>query len=78
MILMGMTGMTYGLFLSTRVNDESEGVQASLGTFFPVLLLSGVMWPVEGIPHAIQWVSYIFPTMWGASAMRSVCVTAGD
>lgn len=49
MLLMGVTGMTYGLFLSSRVEDETEAVQASLGSFYPILFLSGVMWPIQGL-----------------------------
>ena len=89
MLIMGLTGMTYGMMLSTRVRDENEAIQAAMGTFFPVLLLSGVMWPIEGelnsaccglmiietmsgIPVPLVWLSYIFPTTWGAACMRSI------
>ncbi len=38
--LLGATGMTYGLFLSTRVRDETEAIQAALGTFFLILAVT--------------------------------------
>ncbi len=74
MVLMGMTGMMYGLYLSTLVEDETQAIQAALGSFFPVLLLSGVIWPIEGIPIGLRYISYILPTTWAADAMRSILV----
>jgi hypothetical protein len=47
-VSLAMAGMLYGLFLSSICNDENECVQYSTGSFFPVMLLSGILWPVEG------------------------------
>ena len=51
-----MAGMLYGLFLSSICADEQECVQYSTGSFFPVMLLSGILWPVEGIPGFLRYV----------------------
>jgi hypothetical protein len=47
-VLLGLAGSMYGLFLSSICSDEQECVQYSTGSFFPVMLLSGILWPVEG------------------------------
>ena len=41
--------MSLGLFLSTVVNNETEGVMLALSTFFPSLLLSGILWPPQAV-----------------------------
>ena len=65
---MGTTGMTYGLFLSTRVHDETEAVQSALGSFFPILLLSGVLWPVEGTVLFRNNAHFHFPLRYSSPA----------
>lgn len=37
-----------------------------------MLLLSGVLWPLEGIPIGLRYVAYALPTTWAAEAMRSI------
>lgn len=41
---------------------------------FTVLLLSGILWPVEALPEWIQPVSYALPTTWTAEAFRSIMI----
>jgi len=44
--------MMYGLTIASNVESEQGAMQLALGTFFPVLLLSGVIWPNQGNAHA--------------------------
>eukprot|EP00697_Spironema_sp_BW2_P000933 gnl/Spiro4/11279_TR5943_c0_g1_i1.p1 gnl/Spiro4/11279_TR5943_c0_g1~~gnl/Spiro4/11279_TR5943_c0_g1_i1.p1 ORF type:complete len:694 (+),score=139.84 gnl/Spiro4/11279_TR5943_c0_g1_i1:39-2120(+) len=71
-VVLGMTGMLYGLVISSVCNNEQEALQLSLGSFFPTLLLSGIIWPVEAIPAYLRWFSVAMPTTWAANAMRSI------
>ena len=71
-ILLGLAGMLFGLTISAVVNREQEAIQVALGSLFPVLLLSGVLWPIESVPNGLRYVSYALPTTWGAATMRSV------
>ena len=32
----------------------------------------GVMWPLEGMPLALRYISYVLPTTYAAEAMRSI------
>ena len=74
MTLMGFLGMTYGMFISTVTDDKIGAIQLALGTFFPVMLLSGVLWPVEGIPVPVIYLSNILPTTWGGNVVRCILV----
>ena len=65
-----MTGMAYGMVLSTRAKDANAALQGALGSFLPLILLSGalvvtasnswmmccagVIWPVEAMPTWLQ------------------------
>eukprot|EP00455_Lapot_gusevi_P020078 TRINITY_DN2134_c0_g1_i1.p1 TRINITY_DN2134_c0_g1~~TRINITY_DN2134_c0_g1_i1.p1 ORF type:complete len:198 (-),score=34.23 TRINITY_DN2134_c0_g1_i1:99-692(-) len=71
-MLLGMSGMLYGLVISAICNKEQEAIQMSLGSFFPVMLLSGIIWPVEAIPTGLRYISMGLPTTWAANAMRSI------
>ena len=70
--LLGLVGMLYGLFISTVSPEEAHAMQMALGSFFPVLLLSGVIWPLEAIPTGLNYISMMLPTTWAAEAMRSL------
>lgn len=37
-------------------NDENTALMMALGIFYPLLLLSGIVWPIQGIPTALRWV----------------------
>ena len=43
-----------GLMLSVCVDKEMTAMMASLGIFYPILLLSGIVWPVQGMPEFLQ------------------------
>lgn len=69
---LGLAGMMLGLTISASTEDEQKATQLALGTFFPTLLLSGVIWPLQGMPLPLRYVSYCLPTTWAADAMRSI------
>jgi ABC-type multidrug transport system permease subunit len=52
--------------------EETGAIQISIGSFFPMLLLSGILWPLESIPTGLRYFAYILPTTWSAEAMRSL------
>jgi len=76
--LVGLTGMMYGLVISSFCEEESSAMQLATGSFFPALLLSGVIWPLEAIPKGISYISYALPTTWAAEAIRSVMTRGGS
>jgi ABC-type multidrug transport system permease subunit len=75
--MLGMSGMLYGLVISTISPEETHAMQFSLGSFFPVLLLSGVIWPLEAVPQGLRYVSLALPTTWAAGVCVSlvICIT---
>ena len=37
-----------GFLLSTLFKEESTAMQAGIGSFYPLMMLSGILWPIEG------------------------------
>lgn len=61
MVLYLLTTLGVGLFISTVSRTQQ---QAMMSTFFfslPAILLSGFMFPIENMPSAIQYLTYINP-----------------
>jgi len=78
LLIMGWTGMSFGLLISSVAEQERDATQMSLASFFPALLMSGVMWPAEAIPNYLSWFSISLPTTNTANAMRSVMIRGWD
>jgi ABC-type multidrug transport system permease subunit len=72
LVFAGITGMAFGLVISTRVQTEAAAIQAALGSFFPILLLSGIIWPLEAMPSWLLGIAMILPTTHAATAMRCI------
>lgn len=55
-LLQGMCGMCFGFVISAVCELERNAIQLALGSFYPTLLLSGVIWPIEGMPIVLRLV----------------------
>lgn len=53
--------LTVGLTLSTFASNQLQSVQMAIFFFLPSVLMSGFMFPIQGMPESIQWVSEILP-----------------
>lgn len=40
----------------------------------PVIMLSGMIFPIETMPRALQWLAQIVPARWFISAVRKVMI----
>lgn len=53
--------LALGLFFSTLAKTQQQAMQMSFFFFLPQLLLSGFMFPFEGMPRAAQWLGQLMP-----------------
>jgi ABC-2 type transport system permease protein len=53
--------LALGLFFSTIAKTQQQAMQMSFFWILPNILLSGFMFPYEGMPVPAQWVSQILP-----------------
>uniref|UniRef100_A0A1B0B3C6 ABC transporter domain-containing protein n=1 Tax=Glossina palpalis gambiensis TaxID=67801 RepID=A0A1B0B3C6_9MUSC len=71
-LLQGLCGMCFGFFISSVCDLERTAIQLALGSFYPTLLLSGVIWPIEGMPLVLRYISYCLPLTLATSSLRSI------
>jgi ABC-2 type transport system permease protein len=50
-----------GLFVSTLAQTQFQAFQLAFVTMLPSILLSGFMFPFEGMPEAVQWIAQVLP-----------------
>ena len=73
-LLLGWAAMCLGLVVSTKAKSEFQAMQLNMPLMFPVMLLSGILWPVQGLPDWLQPLAWALPTTWSAEAFRSIMV----
>ena len=67
--------LTYGLTVSTLVDKQVNAVIVSAITaMIPVLMLSGMIFPIDNMPRALQAFSSIVPARWFIEAVRKVMI----
>lgn len=70
-----LLSLSIGLLVSTLVNTQLSALMVSAIVFMlPVLMLSGMIFPVDNMPRVLQWVSAIVPARWYIAAMRKLMV----
>lgn len=67
--------LTYGLTVSTIVDKQVNAVIFSaLTAMVPVLMLSGMIFPVDNMPAVLKALSAIVPARWFIDAVRKVMI----
>lgn len=70
-----MLSLSLGLLISSLVRTQMAAVLTSgMGLILPTVILSGLMFPVESMPHILQWISAITPARWYIAAVRKVMI----
>lgn len=74
-ILYVTLALALGLLISTIASTQVAALLIS-GVMFmiPVILLSGMIFPVENMPLVLQWISCVIPARWYISAMRVLMI----
>ena len=64
-----------GLFISTIVSTQVTALLVSgVLLMLPVIMLSGMIFPIENMPSLLQYVSCVIPARWYISAMRTLMI----
>lgn len=53
--------LSLGLLISTLARTQFQAVQLTIFTFLPSILLSGFMFPFDGMPKFAQWLGQLLP-----------------
>lgn len=73
-ISQSLCGMCFGLFVSTVANSENTATMLSLGVFYPMLLISGTMWPIDGMHVFFKTVSLFLPITIPILSLKSLMI----
>jgi ABC-2 type transport system permease protein len=77
LFMVGFTGMTLGMFISTLSKTKTEANQLFFAFFIVIVLLSGIFIPIENMPPALQTLANILPLSHGDPMIRGI-VTKGN
>jgi ABC-2 type transport system permease protein len=70
--------LTLGLLISTVAETQFQAFQLTFMSFLPQLLLSGFMFPFEGMPKAVQIFAEVFPLTHFLRIVRGVVLRDAD
>lgn len=71
--------LSIGLLVSTIVDTQLTALIVSAVAFMlPVIMLSGMIFPIDNMPVILQWVSCIIPARWYTEAMRKLMIEGLD
>jgi ABC-2 type transport system permease protein len=78
-LLFIFTALALGLLISSLVDSQMAAMLASgMGLLMPVMLLSGLMFPIESMPRILQWISSIVPARWYIAAVKKVMIQGAE
>jgi len=67
-----MTTLGVGLLISTVSETQQQAMMSTFFFYFPAVLLSGFMFPIENMPEAIQWLTYLNPLRYFLVIVRGI------
>jgi len=67
--------LSLGLLISTVVNSQLAAMLASgMVLMMPIMILSGMIFPIESMPKLLQWLSAIVPARWYIEAVKKLMI----
>lgn len=76
--LYSLLALTLGVLVSTVSNTQHTAMFISAGfLMLPIVLLSGMVFPIENMPRILQVISDFVPAKWYISAIRDVMLKGG-
>lgn len=67
-----MATLGQGVLISTVSRTQRQAMQGAFFVFLPTILLSGFMFPREGMPVVIQWIGYAIPLTYFLIIVRGI------
>ena len=74
-LLLIAVALSLGLLISCVVqNQVAAMIVSGMGLMMPVMLLSGMIFPIESMTAVLQWISNIIPARWYIQAVKKVMI----
>lgn len=72
------TNLALGLFISTSAQTQFQAMQMTIFFFLPSILLSGFMFPFDGMPRAAQYIAEVLPLTHFNRIIRSIMLRGSE
>lgn len=67
--------LSVGLLVSTLVSNQVSALIVSAVLFMiPVIMLSGMIFPIDNMPAPLQWLSGVIPARWYIASLRKLMI----
>ncbi len=63
-----------GILFTSIAGDQKNSIMVINILMFPMMFVSGIMFPVQQMPWFMQWISELIPVTYAADAMRKVMI----
>lgn len=74
-----LVALALGLLISTIATTQVAAMLISgMAMMMPVMLLSGMIFPIESMPAPLQWISNIIPAKWYIIAVKKIMIEGLD
>ncbi len=74
-LLFIFTALSLGILISSLVESQFVALLISgMGMMMPVMILSGMLFPIENMPAPLQAIAQILPATWYISAVRKIMI----
>lgn len=71
--------LALGLLISSLVETQMAAMLASgMGLMMPIMILSGMMFPIESMPRILQWISAAVPARWYILGVKKIMIQGLD
>ena len=77
-LLFVMASLGLGLTISTIAKSQFQAMQLTFFVFLPSILLSGFMFPFDGMPPAAQWIGTILPLTHFIELVRGIMLRGAE
>jgi ABC-2 type transport system permease protein len=71
------TAVALGTLISTYCKNQQQASLAGFLFIFPMIMFSGLMFPIENMPAAIQWIAYFDPLAHYMGLLRNIMLKGG-
>jgi ABC-2 type transport system permease protein len=78
MLSLAVVSVGLGLFISNFARNEGQVFPFIPLVAVPAAFLSGIAIPIDDLPRALQWLSYLVPLRYAADVLREVLVKGGS
>lgn len=74
-VLYVVLSLSLGLLISTLVDMQLAAlIISAIVCMIPIIMFSGMIFPIDNMPEALQWFSCIIPARWYVAAMRKLMI----